>query len=76
MRKSRSVLPSEVVLDPAKRYYISVLPGDAMDPGHAMGGAPVFYKNGAWQVVKVIRRAHAAPDRELFQHLSSKTTFP
>ncbi len=48
-----AVLPSEVVLDPAKRYYISVLPGDAMDPGHAMGGAPVFYKNGAWQPVKV-----------------------
>jgi hypothetical protein len=48
-----AVMPSDVVLDPAKRYYISVLPGDAMDPGHAMGGAPVFYKNGAWQPVKV-----------------------
>ena len=48
-----AVLPSEVVLDPAKRYYISVLPGDAMDPGHAMGGAPIFFKNGAWQAVKV-----------------------
>ena len=48
------VLPGQVVLDPAKRYYISVLPGDAMDPGHAMGGAEVFYKNGAWQPVNVI----------------------
>jgi hypothetical protein len=52
-----AVLPSEVVLDPTKRYYISVLPGDAGDPfasncstancvgggqiGHGMGGAPI-----------------------------------
>ena len=43
-----------MVLDPAKRYYISVLPGDAIDPGHAMGGAQVVYKNGAWQPVTVI----------------------
>jgi hypothetical protein len=41
--------PSQVVLDPSKRYYISVLPGDAAtpfntgnaSPGHGMGGAPV-----------------------------------
>jgi hypothetical protein len=43
-----AVLPSQVVLDPTKRYYISVLPGDAADPfygygtvGHGMGGAPI-----------------------------------
>ena len=45
-----AVLPSQVVLDPTKRYYISVLPGDAADPfyittpgivGHSMGGAPI-----------------------------------
>ena len=54
LRKKTVVMPGEVVLDPAKRYYISVLPGDAMDPGHAMGGAEVFYKNGAWQPVNVI----------------------
>ncbi len=42
------VLPTQVVLDPTKRYYISVLPGDAADPfynagpvGHTMGGAPI-----------------------------------
>ena len=52
--RRRQSLPGEVVLDPAKRYYISVLPGDGLDPGHAMGGAQVFYKNGAWQPVKVI----------------------
>ncbi len=35
------VLPSQVLLDPTKRYYISVLPGDAADPftaGYAGAG--------------------------------------
>jgi hypothetical protein len=44
-----AVDPSQVHLDPTKRYYISVLPGDAANPfntgnaspGHGMGGAPV-----------------------------------
>jgi hypothetical protein len=51
------VNPSQVALDPAKRYYISVLPGDAANPfpsytgppncsqpgqcGHTMSGAPI-----------------------------------
>ena len=42
------VLPGAVALDPTKRYYISVLPGDAANPfegsspiGHGMGGAPI-----------------------------------
>jgi hypothetical protein len=35
------LLPGDVHLDPTKHYYISVLPGDAMDPGHAMGGAQI-----------------------------------
>jgi hypothetical protein len=35
------VLPSQVHLDPTKRYYISVLPGDAADPfANAYSGAP------------------------------------
>src|SRR5205814_8776078 len=46
-----AVDPSQVHLDPTKRYYISVLPGDAAtpfntanaSPGHGMGGAPVPY---------------------------------
>ena len=39
--------PSQVVLDPLKRYYISILPGDGADAGdyggdgHAMGGAQI-----------------------------------
>ncbi len=46
-------LPADVVLDPAKRYFISVLPGDSIDGdpdsigtatpvyGHAMGGSTI-----------------------------------
>ena len=44
-----AMLPSQVHLDPTKRYYLSVLPGDAANPfetanaqkGHGMGGAPI-----------------------------------
>jgi hypothetical protein len=42
-----AVAPGQVALDPTKRYYISVLPGDAANPfegaavGHGMGGAPI-----------------------------------
>jgi hypothetical protein len=50
-----AVLPSKVHLDPTKRYYISVIPGDAANSfedvgnclengtpcGHGMGGAPI-----------------------------------
>ncbi len=46
------VLPSQAVLDHAKRYYISVLPGDAIDSdaadtpnGHQMGGASIAWDN-------------------------------
>ena len=43
--------PDQVVLDPTKRYYISILPGDAANPvddptsptGHTMGGAEIGY---------------------------------
>ena len=35
------VLPSQVALDPSKRYYISVLPGDAGSPFPAYLGQPV-----------------------------------
>ena len=46
-----AVNPSQVHLDPTKRYYISVLPGDAATPfntsnaqgGHGMGGAPIGF---------------------------------
>ena len=35
------VTPDQVTLDPNKRYYISILPGDAADPGHGMGGSQI-----------------------------------
>src|SRR5579871_6394809 len=41
------VNPSQVSLDPAKRYYISVLPGDAANPFPAYTGQPVCPANGA-----------------------------
>ncbi len=41
------VNPSRVHLDPAKRYYISVLPGDAANPFPAYVGQPVCPVNGA-----------------------------
>ncbi|CAN5817624.1 hypothetical protein BH11PSE8_BH11PSE8_39850 [soil metagenome] len=34
-------LPSDALLDPTKHYYISILPGDAGDGGHGMGGAEI-----------------------------------
>ncbi len=40
------VLPSSVHLDPTKRYYISVLPGDAANPFPAYLGAPQCNANG------------------------------
>jgi hypothetical protein len=40
------VLPSQVALDPTKRYYISILPGDAGDP-FAAGYAGGACQNGA-----------------------------
>jgi hypothetical protein len=49
--------PSQVHLDPTKRYYISVLPGDAMDPGHAMGGAQIT----AGQNVSIIVQSQLQP---------------
>jgi hypothetical protein len=55
------VTPDQAVLDINKRYYISVLPGDATGTdandnpnGHAMGGHQIAYVNGAWQPVTVI----------------------
>jgi hypothetical protein len=52
------VLPGQTVLNPAKRYYLSVLPGDAIngDTGHAMGGVELVYDTaaGSWKSVNVI----------------------
>jgi hypothetical protein len=42
-----AVNPSQVHLDPSKRYYISVLPGDAGDPFPAYVGQPTCTSTGA-----------------------------
>ena len=53
--------PSQVHLDPTKRYYISILPGDGANylnqnpsSGHGMGGAPIAAKQTS------VTGAHAA----------------
>ncbi len=47
--------PDQVVLDPNKRYYISILPGDGMSTdandnpiGHAMGGSQISWNGSHW----------------------------
>jgi hypothetical protein len=62
--------PSQVHLDPTKRYYISVLPGDAAipfqtanaSPGHGMGGAPITFGQKA---VTVLAQATPFPPAKL-----------
>jgi hypothetical protein len=70
-----AVDPRQVHLDPAKRYYISVLPGDAANPfygasavGHTMGGAPVNSFNTAtnsWTPVTVLVQPSPLPPGRL-----------
>jgi hypothetical protein len=51
-----AVDPSQVHLDTAKRYYITILPGDGADAlaaiplnhAHGMGGAPLAWNGTAW----------------------------
>ena len=59
------VLPSQVALDKTKRYYISVLPGDAGDAGHAMGGAQIAFVNNAWQPVSIMVEPMPLPTAKL-----------
>ncbi|HET8725560.1 MAG TPA: Ig-like domain-containing protein [Anaeromyxobacteraceae bacterium] len=52
----KQVMPSDVVLDPASHYYISILPGDAgSPPGHAIGGGEIKRNAAgtAWSPVAV-----------------------
>lgn len=56
---ARQVTPDQVVLDPTRRYYLSILPGDGAPPAHAMGGAQVRQVNGAWAPVTI--RLQATP---------------
>jgi hypothetical protein len=57
-----AVDPGQVALDPTKRYYISVLPGDAANPfnsanaqsGHTMGGAPIAFPQPGMSVTLLV----------------------
>ncbi|MBV9670875.1 MAG: hypothetical protein JOZ43_07980, partial [Acidobacteriales bacterium] len=67
-----AVDPSQVVLDPNKRYYISVLPGDAADPfyganavGHTMSGAPIATNLNNGNPVTVLAEATPLPTGKL-----------
>ena len=60
-------LPSSVHLDPTKRYYITVLPGDAANPfeggniGHGMGGAPILFPGSTGTAPSVTILAQPTP---------------
>jgi hypothetical protein len=64
-----AVDPSQVHLDPTKRYYISVLNGDAANPfetgnassGHGMGGAPIAA--GQTNVTVIVEPTPLPPSR-------------
>jgi hypothetical protein len=59
-----AVLPGQTVLNPAKRYYLSVMPGDAINGnGHSMGGAELVYDTSAsaWKSVNVIVEPEPLP---------------
>ncbi|HYM06235.1 MAG TPA: hypothetical protein VEU11_06710 [Terriglobales bacterium] len=66
-----AVDPKSVVLDPTKRYYISVLPGDAANPfnsgntipGHTMGGAPVAFPAANAAVTVLVEPTPLTPSR-------------
>jgi len=45
--------PSAVYLDPAKRYYLSILPGDGVNPTLAGSGGPIETSPGVFRQFKV-----------------------
>ncbi len=66
-----AVDPKNVTLDPTKRYYISVLPGDAANPfntanavpGHTMGGAPVAFPAANTNVTVLVEPTPLHPSK-------------
>ena len=65
--------PTDVVLDPTKNYFLTVLPGDAANPvaappatGHLMGGAQVRrLAGGAWPAVTVKLQSSPIPTAQM-----------
>jgi hypothetical protein len=52
---AKQTTPDQTVLDASKRYYLSILPGDAgSPPGHTIGGAEIKpLASGVWAPVQV-----------------------
>jgi VCBS repeat-containing protein len=52
---AKQTTPDQVALDSSKRYYLSVLPGDAgSPPGHTMGGVEIKpLPSGGWAPVQI-----------------------
>jgi hypothetical protein len=77
------VYPSQVHLDPQKRYYISVLPGDAADVfynagtiAHGMGGAPIAAICGTQSVSKTTACPATYPATAAVTVLSEPSPYP
>jgi len=67
------VNPSQVHLDPSKRYYISVLPGDAANPFPGYLGQPVCPANGAEETAPVV---NSTTNTTTCGHTMSGSTIP
>ena len=66
--------PTDVHLDPTKRYYISVLPGDDIVPGHTMGGASIVC-TGATTAAACSFAALTIPVTPQLQHAAKVSAF-
>ncbi|BDG10827.1 Ig-like domain-containing protein [Anaeromyxobacter paludicola] len=62
---AKQATPDQAALDPTKRYYLSILPGDGSPPGHTMGGAQVRFVNGKWAALKVKLQATPLPTAQM-----------
>ena len=68
-----SLDPGQVALEPGKRYYISVLPGDAANPaitanvvsGHTMGGSSIAADLPRGSTIKILAEQNALPPAQL-----------
>jgi hypothetical protein len=77
----QAVDPGQVALDPKKRYYITVLPGDAANPfeaagnGHGMGGAPIPFACPPTSSTGVVPTCPATPTFSPLTILTQPTPF-
>ncbi|BDG02334.1 Ig-like domain-containing protein [Anaeromyxobacter oryzae] len=57
--------PDQVALDPTRRYYVSILPGDGSPPGHTMGGGQVKAAGAAWAPLTIKLEATPLPTAQM-----------